>query len=137
MARARVAVIEEDEDFRLLLALWLSPRYGPFGFPDLESVLRCAEQVRPEALIVNVRPRADEVELLRWRALAGDTPALLLSWHALPRIDGRTRCLKKPFRRDQLLSALDGLLESQRSNPEPRVRFSHSFDGRSSDRNPR
>jgi DNA-binding response OmpR family regulator len=66
MPRRRIAIVEDDEDLRLLMILWLSPFYDCAGFPCGESLMAALNRLDPCLLVLDVGlPGIDGFELAR------------------------------------------------------------------------
>jgi len=51
--RRRLAVVEDDDDLRLLMVLWLSPFHDCAGFSSGEALLSSIGHLKPELLILD------------------------------------------------------------------------------------
>ena len=128
-ARPRVLVAEDNADTRRLVERTIGEYYDVEAAPDAATALALAERAWFDLLLldVNLGSGPGGVDLLReLRAIPAYAyvPALAVTAYALPGdhrrlLDaGFSGYLAKPFTRDELLYALDGVLASQPSASE-------------------
>lgn len=127
--RPRVAVIDDDPDFRAALDVWLRERYDTLGFESAEEWLAGDEDALiPDLLITDVRmPGANGFRLcetVRAHPRYAGLPILFLTGvdsdegYLLGQEAGASAYLTKPVEREVLLGKISELLERHR--PETR-----------------
>lgn len=119
MSRPRVAVIDDDPDFRAVVRRWLSARYDTAGYPNAEALLASGEA--PDLVVSDVKmPGLNGFRLcerLRADARFAGVPVLLLTGvdcdegFLLGEEAGADGYLTKPVERLTLLEKVGGLLE--------------------------
>lgn len=120
--RARIALVEDEGDFRAILRRWLSPRYDTMSFLDAEDLLESdPDAVVPDLVISDVRmPGLNGFRLcetLRADPRYAGVPVLLLTGvdsdegFLLGLEAGADAYLTKPVERAQLLEKIAELLE--------------------------
>lgn len=119
MSRLRVAVIDDDPDFRAVVRRWLSARYDTAGYSDGEALLASGEA--PDLVVSDVKmPGLNGFRLcerLREDARFAGVPVLLLTGvdcdegFLLGEEAGADGYLTKPVERLALLEKIGGLLE--------------------------
>lgn len=116
--RPRVAIIDDDPDFRELLRGWLLPRYDTLSFSSAEDWL--ADDEDPDLLITDVKmPGASGFKLcetVRSRPEHANLPILFLTGvdsddvFLLGQEAGASAYLVKPVEREVLLAKIEELL---------------------------
>lgn len=120
--RARIALVEDEGDFRAVLRRWLAPRYDTMSFLDAEDLLETEpDAVVPDLIISDVKmpgingfrlcetlrgdPRYARVPVLLLTGLDSDE-GFLMGLEA-----GADGYLTKPVERERLLEKIHELLE--------------------------
>lgn len=120
----RVAIVEDDAEFRGMLRRWLSPQYDVVDFSCAEDVLESeVDQFRADLIITDVKMKGLNgfrlCETLRTHPRYSHVPVLLLTGVApgegLMRGQeaGASAYLTKPIERERLLEQIDKLLDVQ------------------------
>ena len=121
-SRPRIAVVEDDADYRAIVQSWLRPRYDTMGFDSADEVLDVdPEDFAPDLLITDVKmpgmngyrlcellrkhPRFDRLPILFLTGVDSDE-GFLLGQEA-----GASAYLTKPVERARLLERVATLLE--------------------------
>jgi DNA-binding response OmpR family regulator len=120
--RARIAIVDDEGDFRAILRAWLAPRYDTLSFLDAEDLLESGAESLPLDLIISdVRmpgmngfklaetlrgdPRWARVPILFLTGLDSDE-GFVMGWEA-----GGAAYLAKPVERKDLLDKIESLLQ--------------------------
>lgn len=118
-AGSRVAVVEDDDDLRVLMILRLSQRYSVAGYLEGGTFLSDLASFKPEAAVMDrALPDADGLDVeRRMRAVSGfaRVPVILLSQKTpspaeLSRLGRNTSVLAKAFSPARLLDEAERLL---------------------------
>lgn len=120
-ARALVALVDDDPDFRKVTEDWLGTRYDVEGYAAAEELLEALPESKPDLVILDVRlPGLDGFEACR--ALRRDerfsrTPVLFLTGSSddsdfVKNLEaGGTAYVTKPVKRAELLEKIAELVE--------------------------
>ncbi|HEX4048378.1 MAG TPA: response regulator [Elusimicrobiota bacterium] len=114
--RPRIAVVDDEPDFLLLVESWLKPAYEVSAFDRCDGIVEKLRALRPEAVLLDVHmPEESGFRICRrLRAEPGlaDLPVIFLTGSKtqedflLHLESGGTRYLTKPIGRSVLLEAL-------------------------------
>src|SRR3954454_16529075 len=132
MSRARVLVVDDEEDIRVLLKELLGRAgYDVAEAPDGRSALRELFASPPDLVLLDVTmPELDGWQTLERIRDVSEVPVLMLTARAaeLERVRGLKAgaddYVTKPFGRQELLARVEALL--RRSSGPPEVRESYS-----------
>lgn len=122
--RPRVAIVEDEPDFRAVVRSWLNPLYDTLSFESAEELLDSdPDSVAPDVIITDVKmpglngfrlceslrehPRYSRVPVLFLTGVDSDE-GFLLGQEA-----GASAYLTKPVERATLLQRIEQLLDSQ------------------------
>lgn len=125
MIRPRIAVIDDDADFRSVLRVQLRSRYDTMSYESAEEWLADDEDaIVPDLIITDLKmPGLNGFKLcetIRSRPRYASVPILFLTGvdsedaYLLGREAGADAYLVKPVERSVLLDKIDGLLASRR-----------------------
>jgi CheY-like chemotaxis protein len=120
MRQARILIADDEEGIRESLDLILGDQYELFFANDGEETLAKLQGDLFDAALIDVKmPKMDGLEVLRRLREAGQqqTPILILTAYQSVELAkeavklGALNYLPKPFEREQILSAVEGVLK--------------------------
>lgn len=119
---ARLLVVDDEPDLRLLVQLHLADEYGVVTVATGEEALAAVEDETFDAVLLDLRlPGMDGwgvLERLRQKPETRKVPVIVLTAHGSPGTEARCRAagsngfLNKPFTGDQLRTAVRRVLSS-------------------------
>ncbi len=123
MARARILVADDEEGIRESLSLILGDDYDLIFAVDGEETLAKAKGESFALVLLDIKmPKLDGLEVLRrLRGTQFTTPVLMLTAYQSVELAreavklGAQNYLPKPFEREQILSAVRGVLAADQS----------------------
>ncbi|HLG01919.1 MAG TPA: response regulator [Acidimicrobiia bacterium] len=117
---ARLLVVDDEPDLRLLVELHLARQYGVVTVATGEEALEAVSEATFDAVLLDLRlPGIDGwqvLEHLRAQPATADVPVIVLTAHGSPGTEARCRAagcsafLNKPFTGDQLRSVVSSAL---------------------------
>jgi CheY-like chemotaxis protein len=122
--RSRIAIIDDEPDFRAIVRGWLSPRYDTMSFANAEELLDSdPDSLAPDLVVTDVRMPGLSgfrvCEILRAHPRLSDVPVLILTGVGsdegfLQGVEaGAAAYLTKPVERTRLLGKVAELLDAR------------------------
>lgn len=124
----RIAVVEDDDDFRHLLRLWLGRAYAMSCFQSGETLLAELDALRPDLVLLDYRlPKKDGLQIateIRARAASRTLPIILVTAMPIERLNlpaflsqGVSEFMSKPVDYERLAASVRRLTASGRQPP--------------------
>lgn len=121
--RATIAVVEDNEDNRLLMRALLEERFHVREYPDGSSALAGVLEVQPDLVLLDLAlPGMDGLEVMRRLRALADRPLIIVAVTAHAMLGDRERLLEAGFdhyaskpivEADRFLDTLGSLIEGR------------------------